>query len=113
MNENQKQAALEAMIEWISDPQVLGKMPHAIEFAGSIDLYDMKYYIFKFKKSGLGKWLLGVSGGYEADSMSNCGYVFSKMEPYRDDTAEQIAIETIDFVRNYWIEMEELYGKDE
>ena len=63
MNKEQLNAATEAMIEWLAHPAELGKVPAKIECAGEFDLHEMHYYIFKYKKSALGKWMLGVCGG--------------------------------------------------
>ena len=87
MNEIQMRAASEAMAEWLSHPQELGRVPAKIECAGEFDLYDMHYYIFRYKKTSMGEWLIGVCGGYEGDGTEHCGHVFSEMEPYEEDTA--------------------------
>ena len=79
---NQRQAAYEAMKEWLIHPQELGKAPSKLEHAGEFDLHGLHYYIFKYKKSMLGPWLLGVCGGYEEGETEHCGHVFSEMEPY-------------------------------
>ena len=41
----QQQAALEAMEEWLSHPQELGKAPAKMEVAGELDLHGGHYYI--------------------------------------------------------------------
>jgi hypothetical protein len=69
MNKEQLYAAQTAMIEWLSDPHELGKKPFKIECAGEFDFNEMHYYIFKFKASLLGKWLVGVCGGFEDDDL--------------------------------------------
>ena len=68
----QQTCALQSMTEWLAHPQELGKKPSSIELAGEFDLYDLHYYIFRYKKSILGKWLLGVCGGYEKDELEHC-----------------------------------------
>jgi|GEM_PF-438429 len=112
MNKQQKQAAKEAMIEWLVNPSELGKRPSAIKCVETFDLHGMKYYIFKYKKSPLGKWVLGVSGGYEADSMNNCGHIFSKMRAYNPNTAKQESIEMVELIREYWIKQAEGYANN-
>ena len=82
MMNQQQNAAMEAMAEWLSHPEELGKAPARIEPAGEFDLHDMHYYMFKYKKGLLGKWLLGVCGGYEPEEKEHCGHVYSEMEPY-------------------------------
>ena len=101
MNKEQLNAATEAMIEWLAHPAELGKAPAKIECAGEFNLHEMHYYIFKYKKSALGKWLLGICGGYEDDELENCGHVFSEMEEYHEETAEEDAIALVEYVREY------------
>ncbi|MCM3337873.1 DUF4261 domain-containing protein [Paenibacillus sp. MER TA 81-3] len=100
----QQQAAMQSMIEWLADEHELGRKPSKIEIAGEFDLHNMHYYIFKYKKIMLGKWLLGVCGGYETPSdTEHCGHVFSEMQPYDPATAEQEAIATVEMIREYWM----------
>ena len=104
MNIEQAEAAKNAMIAWLSDPHELGKEPVKMELAGTFSLYDMQYYYFKYKKSLLGKWLLGVCGGYEENALEHCGHVFSEMQNYHADTAKEAAIKMVEMIRSYWIE---------
>lgn len=101
MNQEQMNAAMEAMIDWLSHPAELGKPPVKIECAGEFDLYELHYYIFKYKKNKLGRWLLGVSGGYKEASLENCGHMFSEMEEYDPADAENKAIALVEKVRSY------------
>ena len=104
MNKEQMNAAREAMIEWLAHPAELGKAPAKIECAGEFDYYDMHYYIFKFKKGVLGKWLIGVCGGYEDDGMENCGHIFSEMEEYNESAATEQAKDLVEKVRQLCME---------
>ena len=108
MNEKQKQEACRAMSEWLSHPSELGKAPFRIECAGEFDIEGLRYYIFKFKKSLLGDWLLGVCGGYEENSDEHCGHVFSEMEKYDEKTAEESAKNIVENIRSYWIRQAEM-----
>lgn len=65
MKPKQLEAAKSAMISWLAHPQELGTEPVAIECAGTFELHDMTYYMFKYKKTHDGEWLLAVNGGYE------------------------------------------------
>lgn len=112
MNEMQKNAAKEEMINWLSHPQELGKAPAKIECAKEFDLHDMHYYIFKYKKNMLGKWLLGVCGGYEDDSTEHCGHVFSDMKEYNDATAIEDATALVEMIRSYWMEQAQKAEKE-
>lgn len=80
MNE-QARNAMAVMEEWLSSAE-LGKKPAKLEIAGEFDLHDLHYYIFKFKKSVLGSWKVGVCGGYEGEGLGHCGHIFSAMEAY-------------------------------
>ncbi|GIO89120.1 DUF4261 domain-containing protein [Paenibacillus lactis] len=109
----QQQAATDSMIEWLAHEQELGHKPSRIEIAGEFDLHDMHYYIFKYKKSMLGKWLLGVCGGYESSSdTDHCGHVFSEMQPYNPATAEQEAIAMVEMIREYWMKQAAAYEQE-
>ncbi len=104
MNEQQK-AALEAMRQWLADENELGKAPAKLEIVGEFDLYELHYYILRYKKSLMSRqWLLGVAGGYEDGSVEHCGHVFSEMEEYDPATAKDKAIAMVEMIRQYWME---------
>lgn len=107
MRTEQMKAAANAMAEWLSHPQELGKAPAKIECAGSFELHEMQYYIFKYKRRALGKWLLGVCGGYEGDDLEHCGHVFSEMKEYNEKTAVEQAMAMVETIRSYWMERAE------
>jgi hypothetical protein len=107
VNQIQMQAAKRVMIEWLKHPQELGKEPEQIRYAGTFDLYGMHYYLFKYKRGRMGKWLLGVSGGFVEDELENCGHVYSEMQEYHEETAKEDAIVLIETVRAYWKEQAE------
>lgn len=111
MTNEQKIAALNAMVEWLSDPEELGKKPYKIQLAGEFDLHDMHYYIFKFKKDLLGKWYVGVCGGYEDDALEHCGHIYSNMTEYNKNTAENECVTMVEEIREYWIKQAERYDK--
>ena len=79
-------------------------LPAKIECAGEFDLHEMHYYIFKYKKSLLGRWLLGVCGGYEPGETEHCGHVFSEMEPYDPADAQEKAAAMVEMIREYWMQ---------
>ena len=85
MRPTQYEAALAAMTAWLSHPQELGHEPAEIECTETFVLHDMTYYIFKYKDTKDSEWLLGVNGGYEGDSLSDCGHTFSEMEPRSEE----------------------------
>ena len=100
----QQQAALEAMEEWLSHPQELGKAPAKMEVAGEFDLHGGHYYILKYKKSLMGKWLVGVCGFEDAETLEPCGHTFSEMEPYDPDTAQEKCEAMVEAIRQYWMD---------
>ena len=104
MDNRQKDAAQAAMIAWLSHSQELGHEPAEIECTGTFVLHDMTYYIFKYKDTKDSEWLLGVNGGYEGDSLSDCGHTFSEMEPYDEHTAVEKVTEMVENIRSYWME---------
>ena len=64
----------------------------------------MHYYIFKFKASLLGKWLVGVCGGFEDDDLEPCGHIFSNMQEYNETTAKNECITMVENIMAYWKE---------
>lgn len=110
MNKEQLYAAQTAMIEWLSDPHELGKKPFKIECAGEFDFNEMHYYIFKFKASLLGKWLVGVCGGFEDDDLELCGHIFSNMQEYNETTAKNECITMVENIMAYWKEQAAKYN---
>lgn len=100
----QQQAALDAMKEWLAHPQELGKAPAKIEVAGEFELHDCRYYIIKYKKSLLGKWLVGVCGFEDAETLDPCGHTFSQMEPYDPGTAREKCEAMVEMIRQYWMD---------
>lgn len=109
MNE-QQQAAIEAMRQWLADEHELGKAPTKLEIAGEFDLHELHYYILRYKKSLMSRqWLLGVAGGYEAESLEHCGHVYSEMEEYDPATAQEKAVAMVEMIRQYWMEQAKAY----
>lgn len=93
----QKESALTDMTEWLKER--LGKAPYKIEHAGGFRLHGMHYYMFRFKKGLLGKWLLGVCGGYLMDRTENCGHVVSDMTLFNSASAQADATAMAERVR--------------
>ena len=108
MNEKQMQAARDAMIEWLEHPHELGAAPAEIECAGTFELHDMTYYLFRYRREADGDWLLGVCGGYEDGDWEHCGHVYSEMEEYDESTAVEKATAMVELIRTYWMEQAKL-----
>ena len=100
----QQEAALAAMQEWLAHPQELGKAPAKLEIAGEFDLHDCHYYILKYKKSLLGKWLVGVCGFEDTEALEPCGHTFSQMEPYDPADAQEKCETMVEMIRQYWMD---------
>ncbi len=107
MNELQMNAAKENLSSWLANPHELGKVPAKIECTGTFELYEMTYYIFRYKKNVLGKWLLGISGGFEGQELEPCGHTFSEMEEYDEATAPEKSKAMVEMIRAYWMEQAE------
>ncbi len=50
----------------------------------------------------MGKWLLGVSGGYEGEELTPCGHTFSEMELYNEAAAIDDAEAVVKNIKEYW-----------
>lgn len=86
--------AVSQLEEWLSDPRELGKKPSKVEYVESFEDEDgVSCMIFKYKKSMLSKWMLGI--------VSDSG-VFSYMKEFDGDRARQDAEECLTFLKNYW-----------
>lgn len=78
-----------------------------IEYAGEIERFGMRHYIFKFREAG-GPWLLGVAGGYTDEREREPGeYVGTMGALYSEKTAQQSAIELLDDMKSYFDELDE------
>lgn len=100
----QQEAAIRTMTQWLSHPQELGKAPAKVEVAGEFDLHDCRYYMLKYKKSLLGKWLVGVCGFEDAETLEPCGHTFSQMEPYDPADAQEKCERMVEAIRQYWMD---------
>lgn len=77
-----------------------------IEYAGEIERFGMRHYIFKFREAG-GPWLLAVAGGYTDDREREPGeYVGTMGALYSEKTAQQSAIELLDDMKSYFDELD-------
>ena len=95
MNNEVKEAMLE-LEKWLLDPHELGHRPSKIEYTNSFEDEDgIKCMIFKYKKSILGKWLLGI--------VSESG-TFSEMQEYNKYTEIEDAKKILEMLKNYWKE---------
>ncbi len=102
MKEEQLLAARENMVAWLSHPNELGRVPSEIECTDEFDYEELRYYVFKFKKWKLGKWFVGISGGFEKGSLVPCGHTFSDFQIYDEKTAREECIKMVRNIMEYW-----------
>lgn len=63
----------------------------------------MHYYIFRFKASPFGKWLVGVCSGLEGEDTEHCGHIFSDGKAYKEATARAECIAMVKRIMAYWM----------
>ncbi len=68
MNNHQMEQGKIYLSGWLVENEMLKKSPAKIECAFEFDAFNVHYYVYKFKKSALGKWFVGVCG-FNGDSM--------------------------------------------
>jgi len=86
--------AHQEMVEWLRDPRELGTKPAQLEYVDAFTDEDgIECLIFKFRKSVLSKWMIGI--------VSDSG-VFSHMKIFNKDTAMEDAAECLNFLKDYW-----------
>lgn len=89
--QEQAKSELEA---WLSDIRELGHKPAKIEYSMTfIDEDGIKCHIFKYKKTLLGKWYLGI--------VSDSG-TFSEMKEYKKNTELTDAKHTLNLLKDIW-----------
>lgn len=96
MNNNQLNIAQNALIEWLSQRKEMnGKPPAKIEYAFAIrdeELQNRIFFVFKFKKSALGKWIIGVAGGFPDEQSMECSHIFSGFDDFPKDKDEAVEL---------------------
>lgn len=94
--------AQEELTNWLKDPRELGKKPYKIEYVNMIEDEDgIKCYIFKYKTSIFGKYLLGISS--ESGS-------YSEMKEFNEKTMNSDALKILNMLKNYWKSVAEQYN---
>lgn len=107
MNNDQLNIAQNALIEWLKGREEMnGKAPSKIEYAFAIrdeELQNRIFFVFKFKKSALGKWIIGVAGGFPDEQSTECSYIFSGFDdfPNNKDEAIDLAFNMAGFIIQY------------
>lgn len=102
MNNEQASAACKALSEWLKEAEDFGKNPAKIEATHDFVMDGLTYYVIRYKKTVLGKWFIGVAGGYEGNSLENCGHVFTGMKDlYDEKTALDLGQRMAVFIRDF------------
>lgn len=107
MNDNQKQIAQNALCEWLAEQEQMdGKPPKKIEYQFAIRDEangNLIFFVFRFKKSAIGKWLIGVAGGFPDEESNDCTAVFSGLDefPADKDEAVELAFRMTDFILHF------------
>lgn len=107
MNDNQKKIARDALVAWlVEQEQMDGKPPKKIEYEFALkddQNEDLIFFVFKFKKSAMGKWLIGVAGGFPDEESTEVKAVFSGFDefPAKEEDAVELAFRMIDFILNF------------
>ena len=102
----QRKAAKLAMENWLAAEGEKEKHSFEIENTAEFELYDLHYYVFRFKTGMSDEWMLGVAGGYEKDSEEHNGHIFSEFKGYQENTAIEDAIRLVEYIRAYCIKEE-------
>ena len=104
MNDKQKNIAKEALCKWLSEQTEMGgHPPKKIEYAFALkdDQNNGRiFFVFKFKKTAIGKYLIGVAGGFENEESTECNEIFSGFDefPADRDAAVELSFRMIDFI---------------
>ncbi len=102
MNSEQAKAACGALCDWLKNREDFGKFPAKAEATHDFVMDGLTYYVIKYKKTALGKWFIGVAGGYEGNSLENCGHVFTGMKDlYDEKTALDLGQRMAAFIRDF------------
>lgn len=100
MNKQQMEQGRIYLIDWLNDENTLGKAPVRTEYMFEFDRNDLHYYVYRFKKTLFGKWMIGICG-FEDDDMKNTGFVFSGMDEYEEKGAPELAQHMAQFLCEY------------
>lgn len=107
MNDKQKDIAQNALCEWLTEQEQMdGKPPKKIEYEFALkddQNNDLIFYVFKFKKSAMGKYLIGIAGGFPDEESTDCSAIFSGFDefPAKKDDAVGLAFAMIDFILQF------------
>lgn len=107
MNDKQRALAQRSLCEWLSAREEMGgKPPKKIECVYALkddQNNDLIFFVFKFKKSAVGKYLIGIAGGFPDEESTDCSAVFSGFDEFPDNESEavELAFKMIDFIQRF------------
>ena len=107
MNDKQREIAQNALCKWLSEQeQMSGQPPKKIEYAFALKDDENNgriFFVFKFKKTAIGKYLIGIAGGFEDEDSTEVSAIFSGFDefPSNRDAAVELAFRMIDFILRY------------
>lgn len=107
MNNKQKDIAQKALCEWLTEHDEMGgKPPKKIEYEFALrdeGNGNLIFFVFKFKKSAMGKWIIGVAGGFPDEESTECTAIFSGFDefPQNEDEAIELAFKMVDFILQF------------
>lgn len=107
MNEKQKDIAQRTLCDWLAgQEQMDGKPPKKIEYEFALrdeEYDDLIFFVFRFKKSAMGKYLIGIAGGFPDEESMDCTAVFSGFDefPSDKDEAVDLAFRMVGFILQF------------
>lgn len=99
MTDKQLKIAADALTKWLSEQKVAPKKLELVYSLKDDEDDDRIYGVFRFKKSALGKFLIGIAGGFPDEESTMCDVVFIGFDefPETQDKAVSLAFMMIDF----------------
>ncbi len=113
--ENQASFAESNMVDWLTYPTELGRVPDRIELMNVFEDGENVYYLFRFRCISDGNWreegwMAGVSGPYakkEEPSTKAGGHTFSRFEKWDSKTPKEHFASIVGNVKEFWMKRAE------
>ncbi len=99
MNKKQIKAAEKSLEKWLYEQYE--QKPVKMECTHEFEMDGLTYYIFRFRKEKNGDAYIGVSGGFEGESVEHCGHVFGTFDDLYDESALETGRKMAEFIREY------------
>ncbi len=99
------------MVNWLTYPTELGRVPDEIQLMNVFDTGGEEYYLFRFKCTSSEDWvekgwMVGVSGPFDKrfkPTTTAEGHTFSHFGRWEDNTPEEHFDTIIGSIRRYWV----------